>query len=186
MQEHQGLLDRLGVDLSALHDLSWDDFVELPEELLRVAELHDGEVVLIATGSPSHQRAIMRIAYALETWVRSPFGSGECFAEATARIDARNGYEPDAVWYATVITDWTQVPDLAVEVLSPSTRLFDERVKVGRYLAAGVREVWLVDTDAHTIRITDGAGGPSVAGVTDTLTSSLLPGFALDLATLWS
>lgn len=90
------------------------------------------------------------------------------------------------MWYPAVITDWTQVPHLAVEVLSPSTRRFDEQVKVGRYLAAGVREVWLVDTDAHTIRITDAAGNQSDAGATGELTSPLLPGFTLDLAALWS
>ncbi len=88
------MLGRLGIDLATLRDLTWDAFVEFPEELLRVAELHDGGVVLMVDGTPIHQRAIGRLFYALETWVRSPIGFGECMAEGYARIDDRNGYKP--------------------------------------------------------------------------------------------
>lgn len=37
------------------------------------------------------------------------------------------------------------VPDLVVEVLSPSTALKDKRVKLKRYRLSGVRECWIVD-----------------------------------------
>ncbi len=37
------------------------------------------------------------------------------------------------------------VPDLAVEVLAPDDRARDVRDKVGEYLQAGVRLVWVVD-----------------------------------------
>lgn len=37
------------------------------------------------------------------------------------------------------------VPDLVVEVLSPSTALKDKRIKLRRYRLAGVREYWIAD-----------------------------------------
>lgn len=37
------------------------------------------------------------------------------------------------------------VPDLVVEVLSPSTRKKDILIKYGKYLNAGVKEYWIVD-----------------------------------------
>jgi Uma2 family endonuclease len=42
------------------------------------------------------------------------------------------------------------VPDLAVEVLSPDDREHELFDKVGEYLAAGVRLVWVIDPDKAT------------------------------------
>ena len=44
-------------------------------------------------------------------------------------------------------------PDLLVEVLSPSNRDHDLRLKRALYGRAGVREYWLVDPEARTIEI---------------------------------
>jgi Uma2 family endonuclease len=42
-------------------------------------------------------------------------------------------------------------PDLAVEVLSPSTRKRDMGYKMKLYARFGVKEYWLVDTDANSL-----------------------------------
>ena len=39
------------------------------------------------------------------------------------------------------------------EVLSESNRRLDRKVKAGKYLAAGVREVWLADPQRETVEI---------------------------------
>ncbi|MEX0867026.1 MAG: Uma2 family endonuclease, partial [Pirellulales bacterium] len=43
------------------------------------------------------------------------------------------------------------VPDLLIEILSPSTREYDRTLKRKRYEAAGVPEFWLVDPENHTV-----------------------------------
>ena len=43
---------------------------------------------------------------------------------------------------------------LAVEILSPSTRRVDTRIKHGEYADAGIRHYWMIDLDA--------ADGPAV------------------------
>jgi Uma2 family endonuclease len=45
------------------------------------------------------------------------------------------------------------VPDLAIEVLSPSTRHIDRGVKKEAYREAGVPEYWLVDPRTRTIEV---------------------------------
>jgi Uma2 family endonuclease len=45
------------------------------------------------------------------------------------------------------------VPDLIVEVLSPSTRAFDESVKLKAYARCGVPEYVIIDLAAHAVRL---------------------------------
>ena len=44
-------------------------------------------------------------------------------------------------------------PDMVVEILSPSTRNIDLRVKSDRYLNCGVKEYWIVDPKEKTISV---------------------------------
>lgn len=48
---------------------------------------------------------------------------------------------------------WPFAPDLAVEVVSPSDRASDVEAKVGDYLAAGTRLIWIVDPAARVVRV---------------------------------
>lgn len=45
------------------------------------------------------------------------------------------------------------VPELAVEVLSPSDKHEEIRDKVREYIAVGVKEVWVVDPDFQTVQV---------------------------------
>ena len=58
------------------------------------------------------------------------------------------------------------VPDLVVEVLSPSTRRRDRTVKKDVYAANGVGEYWLVDPEARTVTVFHRRGDGFDAGVT--------------------
>ena len=82
------------------------------------------------------------------------------------------------------------VPDLVVEVLSPSTRGHDALTKRALYARAGVRESWLVDPTARSVevlRLVDDAFHLAQrAGERDTAASFLLPGAALDVAALFA
>ena len=44
-------------------------------------------------------------------------------------------------------------PDLAVEILSPSTRSKDMILKLYKYEKAGVREYWIVDPEQRTVTV---------------------------------
>ena len=44
-------------------------------------------------------------------------------------------------------------PDLVVEVFSPSTRMKDRFIKLGKYRSARVREYWMVDPQEKTVLV---------------------------------
>jgi Uma2 family endonuclease len=68
-------------------------------------------------------------------------------------------YAPDVLWYraerAPEIDDKAPytIPDLAVEVRSPSTWRYDIGTKKSVYEREGLPELWLVDTDAGVLLV---------------------------------
>ncbi len=45
------------------------------------------------------------------------------------------------------------VPDLAVEIISPSSATYDRLTKYETYQRAGIPEYWLVNTTRHTVEV---------------------------------
>ena len=77
-------------------------------------------------------------------------------------------------------------PDLAVEVMSPSDKVKDLRLKAQRYLDHGTRLVWLVFPHTQTVEVYDGDADVLTLTPADTLTGgSLLPEFSLPVADLF-
>lgn len=80
---------------------------------------------------------------------------------------------------------WLEVaPDLAVEVISPSDNYSDVHQKTELYLENGVEEVWIVDPRRESIDVLR-ADSTKTYGGNDTLTTPLLPGFALVVKSLF-
>ncbi len=96
-------------------------------------------------------------------------------------IDEVNVYQPDLVVLARP-TDPAQssvgIPLIAIEVLSPSSRKRDREVKRHRLLAAGVREVWLVDPQVRAIERWNVDGMREATG-RSSLSSDAVEGFSL-------
>jgi Uma2 family endonuclease len=74
------------------------------------------------------------------------------------------------------------VPDLAVEILSPSNTSAEMDRKVREYFQAGTSLVWLVDPRARTVRVYTGVARSVLLAETDTLDGGdVLPGFQLSV-----
>jgi Uma2 family endonuclease len=74
-------------------------------------------------------------------------------------------------------------PDLAVEVLSPSDQSRDILDKVGEYLQAGVRLVWVIDPKLRTAAVHKSLTDVRRLGPEDSLDGEdVLPGFRCRLA----
>jgi Uma2 family endonuclease len=70
-------------------------------------------------------------------------------------------------------------PDLAVEVLSPSDKPDDMRIKIANYLAAGTL-LWVVEPETKTVEIYTPGQKARRIRVTETLDGgAVLPGFTL-------
>lgn len=71
--------------------------------------------------------------------------------------------EPDVLVFPAGIragAHWREVHEhwLAVEVLSPSSRVYDREFKRDAYLALGVRHVWLIDSRERSVEVCRGVG----------------------------
>jgi Uma2 family endonuclease len=131
-----------------------------------------------------------------------PFASthrlGRVVAEMVFRIDVAKDLQrrPDVAFVSHArwpynrrvpnVAVWDMVPDLAVEVVSPTNTAFEVQRKVHEYFDAGVSRVWIIYPPqrevyvyASTNRIEVLQPGQQLDG------GDLLPGFRLPLATLF-
>lgn len=81
---------------------------------------------------------------------------------------------------------WDVVPDLAVEVVSPTDRAEDLLEKVDEYFRAGVRLVWVLYPRRRLVHVYESLTQIRGLTRTDELDGgTVLPGFRLPLATLF-
>jgi Uma2 family endonuclease len=178
--------------VTATMQMTAEEFLALPEDWKgRRWQLIDGELVM---NEPTwmHGRSQLVIGAALEAWTNAAPGRGRAGPPIDVQLDERNVYGPDIVWYrAGRVPRRTDprpyaVPDLVVEIRSPSTWRFDIGAKKANYELHGAGELWLVDTAADVVVVfrRSAPAAPrfdvSIEHVPgETLTSPLLPGFAL-------
>lgn len=77
------------------------------------------------------------------------------------------------------------MPEIVIEVKSPTDRWTQLHTKVAEYLEAGIGLVIVVDDDAKNVTLFRDAVGPQVLTASETLTLPELPGFELSLAKLF-
>ncbi|MCD8222387.1 MAG: Uma2 family endonuclease [Clostridiales bacterium] len=136
------------------------DYYALPDE--RRAELIDGRIYDMAAPTSIHQILVSEIWSVLRTHIRKQ--GGECIAmvsplDVQLDCDDRTMVQPDIV----VICDRSRIiqrcvygaPDMVVEILSKSTRKKDMFIKLNKYMAAGVREYWMVDAKQKRVIVYD-------------------------------
>lgn len=81
---------------------------------------------------------------------------------------------------------WDTVPDLAVEVISPSNTSEEIDRKVVDYFAAGVRLVWVLHPETRRLHVYESADTIHVVSATGTLDGgAVLAGFQLVLGELF-
>lgn len=169
--------------------LTADEYLALPDDGFKY-ELLDGVVVISPSPIPQHQRLLFQISGQLFVYL-SDHPVGEVFPETDVRFADRLVYRPELVFYRAEriprpLPRLETVPDLLVEVLSPSTETLDQRTKRGDYERFGVGEYWIVDPRRQSVlflRLRDRVF-VEVKPDGDRFTSEAVPGFVLDLAAL--
>ena len=151
----------------------------------RKYELVDGEIVVSPTGY-RHSAVGMRIGYLIQRYLdEHPIGE---IAGADLGVVFENGdlRSPDLTFIRNEkIPEGDAkerflevVPDLVVEVLSPSDSMRFVGHKIGEFLECGVLIVWLVDPK-HTVTVYRSLSDTERYTSDDTITAEVvLPGFA--------
>jgi Uma2 family endonuclease len=125
--------------------LTYDDLQAMPDDGHRY-ELVDGTLVVTPAPSNRHQGAVGRFHLLLAA--ACPPELAVRLAPFEVKLSDDTVVQPDLI--VTRRSDLTDrnlpvAPLLAVEVLSPSTRLFDLNLKKARYEQAGCASYWVFD-----------------------------------------
>jgi Uma2 family endonuclease len=165
--------------------LTFEEFLELPEEPGKHFELDRGELIVEPSPTYRHNRIRQRIARHLEDFVqRNQLGG--ITVEQDFRLAPDIVRNPDVAFVATeplsrMDVDRTPiegVPNLAIEVISASNSAQDMLTKVHQYLEAGCRAVWVVYPSLKVVEIHDSRGTREIAAPASLQEAELFGGHA--------
>lgn len=157
-------------------------------------EFIQGQVVMYSPALNRHLLATQRLFKVLDAYVTTR-RCGEVRVEKAMVVFPRNDYEPDVVFFGlakSALLDADTllfpIPDLIVEVLSPSTEATDRGIKYQDYALHGVTEYWIVDTVQETVeahRVADGVYPPAPRQSSGMLASEAVPGFEIPIRAIF-
>ena len=170
--------------------LTYQDYRNTPDD--ERYELIDGELIMSPSPREAHQYADVALGSILYTFVKRHNLGRVYHAPFDVVLSDTDVVQPDLLFVSRdrlyIITEDNiqGAPNLVIEILSPSTSARDKGYKRDLYAKHGVKEYWQVDTDAKLITVLSlNAYGNydvvAVYGAGQTLTSPILPGFALNL-----
>jgi Uma2 family endonuclease len=169
-----------------------DDLLAMPRNGDKY-ELVDGEIRVSPTGN-RHSAVGAELVARLLAFVRERSLGHVMGADAGYRLPGGNVRSPDVSFVAIgrfpddrPTVDWARLaPDLAVEVLSPRDRTRHVLDKVGEYLDAGVRLVWIIDPQKKQATVYRSLVDGRHLGPDDHLDGEdVLPGFRCRLGDLF-
>ena len=125
----------------------------------RIYELLDGEIIVSAAPTWKHQIVSQALNRLIDGWsVQNDTGIA-LTAPVDVVLDDATDMQPDLLYVGpdnpgrVINGRFHGAPDLAVEIISPTSRNRDATVKAMRYARAGVREFWLADPELRTVAV---------------------------------
>jgi Uma2 family endonuclease len=181
------------VAMSTATRLTYEDYAALPDDGKRY-ELIDGELTEVTSPSRAHQRLLLRLGGLVEDHADAHDLGVVIPAPFDVVLSPSLVLQPDLLFVrksrlALLETNACNgAPDLVVEILSPTTRVRDEGIKLTSYAAAGLPECWLAELATRTIRVVDLSSGRAVPvpRPSAAIRSLVLPVLRIDLDTLFS
>jgi Uma2 family endonuclease len=172
---------------------TYEDLKLIPPDRNRY-EIVEGELFVTPAPRTLHQRIVGNIFAALHQHVRQHH-LGEVFVAPYDVVFAWGTVlEPEVLFVSNARLHYigednlSGPPDLAVEVISESTKRLDREVKLKQYALYGVSEYWMVDPEGKSVEVfrLEGKEYELVEhlGFGDTLTSPLFPRLQLAVASL--
>jgi len=177
-----------------LKEWTYEEFMALPEGGPVRYEIIDGDLCMTPSPVTRHQKISGNLFEIIRHFLRTnPLG--EIFAAPYDVVFSQEPPQvvvPDLVFVAaehlSLITEKNLqgVPDLLVEILSPTTATIDRRVKHSLYERVGVPEYWIVDPERNSVQVFRLSGGRYAEalelGPGDRLETPLLPGLSIPLS----
>jgi Uma2 family endonuclease len=139
--------------------LDYQQFQRIPRHDSRRFELIDGKVFTPPTPNTAHQRTVGKVLLALDRFVKHQSAGEVLVGPLDVVFSKWTALEPDLLFIRkerrSIVTDANVqgVPDLVIEILSPSNKEYDRDTKLRAYEKAGVPEIWYLDPEDRTAEI---------------------------------
>ena len=172
--------------------MSAEEYIAAPESV-RKSDLIEGVFVMASPASSEHSELQAFLITTMRNFVKARVLGTVRGENAAYRLNENNVYQPDVSFLSRerlhlageVHVDGS--PDLAVEVISPSSRRYDLVEKRINYARFGVREYWIVDPIMRNATVYEHVQGDwiPIRAEEGVLRSKVLDGFWLRLEWLF-
>jgi Uma2 family endonuclease len=171
-----------------LSPATFADIESLPET--EIGEIIDGVLYVFGRMSAPHgyvKSALVGDLHGAEGWW--------ILSEPGVQAGGSPEFVPDlAGWRRERVPElprerWTVAPDWACEIVSLSTRAYDQRIKRPFYARIGIRHLWFFDLDVRTLTVSELINGRwvelGVHGEDDVIRAAPFDALELKLGELW-
>ncbi len=175
--------------------LTYEDYETFPDDGNRY-EIIDGEVFVSPPPITPHQWASAQLSRLIGNYVMQLNLGCVFYAPFAVRLGPHDVFEPDVLFISESKMSLVDrqgmngVPDLCIEIASPSTHSRDRTVKYERYAYFGVPEYWIVNADAQTVEVfaleNHSYALLGIARGDEVIVSRVLPNLALRAAALFT
>ena len=170
--------------------LTADDLEQMPDDDSVQTELDEGELITMPPAGESHGRYEGEIYSILRHYVKAhrlgrvyPGDTGFRLADHTVRSPDVSFVRQDRLQTIESTGFAKGVPDLAVEIFSPSDSVRQLMRKVKQYFAAGCHTVWIVYPESKEVHVLEATGRDDLLHAGDTIEAQdLLPGFSVPIS----
>jgi Uma2 family endonuclease len=171
--------------------LGYAEYAAIPDDGRR-HEIIDGEHFVNPAPTLYHQAVSKRLQYQLYTKIELT-GLGTLYdAPCDVQLSDHDIVQPDLLVVLSsrshifTPTKVKGVPDLLVEILSPSSVDYDRTLKMKLYQRTGVREYWIVDPTGHTLeQLVLNDGTYQSRTVSDEVRPEFVEDVVIDLEDVW-
>jgi len=138
-------------------DWTVEDYLLLGESKTP-CQLINGELIISPSPTPYHQIISSNLNDLLKAEAKKT-GGIVFYAPMDLYLDRKNVYQPDLIYISkekrNIITNRgvEGIPDLIIEIISPSNSYTDRNQKKNGYQQFGVTEYWIVDPANATLEI---------------------------------
>jgi Uma2 family endonuclease len=158
------------------------------------AEFINGEIIKKVSTDLGHNEATGFLYQLLSVFVQK-HALGEVLNERALISLTRNDYEPDICFWAAAKSEAFEpgqtvfpAPDFIVEIISESMEKRDRGIKFQDYVAHGVGEYWIVDSERQTVeqyRLANGQYELLEKKHTGAIASAVVEGFVVPVEAIF-
>lgn len=178
-------------------DMTDDEFLEfcVQNRDRRIERTADGKVIVMSATGGETGNQNSEITFQLVGWAKRD-GRGMAFDSSTGfRLPNSAIRCPDAAWVSRLKTASLTneqrkrflplCPDFVIELISPTDRPRQVKLKMSEYVANGCQLGWLIDPAAQRVIIYRSAGQETFEKPAQLVGEGPVAGFVLDLTRVW-